>query len=123
MPVNSSYTASSAMNDITPSRSSRLNASVNLTTSSASFSRSMLASSSRRSGRPHRDRACLSAAGDDTASLRLPPPLTPFLRAGGIGVRRFSAGGPAMALAQSGPSLFDPVDLWFGQAAAPPDHP
>src|SRR5437867_3830398 len=123
MPVNSSYTASSAMNDITPSRSSRLNASVNLTTSSASFSRSMLASSSRRSGRPHRDPACLSAAGDDTASLRLPPPLTPFLRAGGIGVRRFSAGGTAMAMAQSGPSFFETVNLYFDKAAALTDYP
>src|SRR5262245_63386837 len=47
VPLNSSYTASSAMNDMTPSRSSRLNASVKRITRSASFSRSMLVSLAR----------------------------------------------------------------------------
>src|SRR4030095_11290943 len=63
------------MNDITPSRSSRLNASVNRITRSASFSRSILVSSSRPAAMSHHRLPCLSTAGDDTASLPLPPAL------------------------------------------------
>src|SRR5437870_5123375 len=117
------------MNDITPSRSSRLNASVKLTTRSTSCSRSMLVSSSHRRARS--EPPCLSAVGDDTASARLPPALAArnrsrshvVLRADGFGVRRFLLGGADMAGAQSGPSFFETVNLYFDKAAALTDYP
>src|SRR6516162_6762823 len=69
--------------------------------------------------------ACLSAGGDDTASPTRPPAPGGARRLTRPGHRRakISPGGVDMATAQSGPSFFDTVNLYFDKAAALTDYP
>src|SRR5438132_12381558 len=118
------------MNAITPSRSSRLNASVKPTTRSTSFSRSMLVSSSHGAGPSPQSRRVYPPPATIPPRLGYRQPSPPgegavarVLRAHGFGMRRFFLGGADMAGAQSGPGFFETVNIYFDKAAALTDYP